>query len=195
MQLIGTVTRLQIQRDRLKEGKIPNRVYRTTPLMQVDTLKLTPRGVFGLQMDGAELIDVHHIDHPNSRNRKNANGLSFNFTSHYVAMQLRFGKHFRAGDAGENIMIAAMNAVPLAELGSHLIIENASTKQHTRLDNLMIAEPCAEFSYYCAKERITGERLKEVLKFLSFGMRGYYATFNGDENPIIHEGDRVYAVH
>ena len=71
MELIGTVVRLQVQRSRLKPGEKTQRVYDPAPLLEVDELQVTPRGVLG----PGGLLDVHHADHADTRNVKLRNGL------------------------------------------------------------------------------------------------------------------------
>jgi hypothetical protein len=99
MQLIGVIKQVQIQRDNLKLGQPPDRTYHTAPLLVVDALRLTDRGVLGQTDDGGSIIDVHHMDHPGSRNRDNANGISFNITGHYAHMRTHFGNHMLDGAA------------------------------------------------------------------------------------------------
>lgn len=195
MRLLGTIQHLQIQRDHMKTGKSPNRVYSTKTLLVVDALKMTPRGAFGMMMDGTEIIDVHHIDHPNSRNRGNDNGVSLNFTAHYEAMRGKYGDHIAYGDVGENILIGLNQVQTIDDLGKTVIIKDADDNTQVILDNLMIAVPCVEFSYYIANDRIGGSQVKEVLQFVGNGIRGYYSTLaKGQKDPIIHTGDRVYTV-
>lgn len=195
MRLLGTITRLQIQRDNLKTGTAPDRVFTTTPLLVVDALKLTPRGVFGQMMDGAEIIDVHHMDHPHSRNRGNENGISFNFTAHYDQIIKRFGKHISIGDAGENILIETTRSIEESDLGVRLAIKDPHSDRIIHLDGMRPAEPCVEFSYYVLNERAKGNIIKETLQFLDNGTRGFYATYTEKQkDPIIHVGDKVFAI-
>src|SRR6266487_3996123 len=72
MRTIGIVTRLQIQRDSLKRGEKPTRVYDPTPLLAIPALHVTPDGALGGTADGTWSVDVHHRDHPYT---KNADGL------------------------------------------------------------------------------------------------------------------------
>lgn len=174
---------------------MPNRIYTTEPLMTVDSLRLTPCGVFGMLMDGGEIIDVHHIDHPNSRNRGNENGVSLNFTAHYDKMRARFGNHILNGDAGENILVESENVVALDDLGVKIAIEDMTTGKFTHLTHVIAAPPCVEFSYYVLNKRENGAIIKETLQFLDDGTRGFYMTLGAEsEHSIIHTGDKVYAV-
>lgn len=196
MELLGTIKQVQIQRENLKLGETPNRVYHTDPLLVVDSLKLTSRGVLGVMMDGAEIIDVHHIDHPGSRNRGNENGLSMNFTAHYGRMRGQYGEHLAEGVAGENILVNFERIITMEELGTKLAIENADTKQLIYLERVRVAEPCVEFSHFVLQERAGGEKVKETLQFIGDGIRGFYmALADGQNNPTIQAGDRVYTLH
>ncbi|MGL4610400.1 MAG: hypothetical protein ACRCYY_12105 [Trueperaceae bacterium] len=84
MRVIGTIQRLQIQPETLKTKLEPPLGYNPEILLEVDMLKLTTKGFVGLKNE-QEILDVHHQEHPRSRNRKD-NDLSFNFISHYQKM-------------------------------------------------------------------------------------------------------------
>ena len=84
------IVRLQIQQEPLKRGEKPYRWYDPTPIRQVERLLVDERGATGLA-DGDKILDVHHVDHPRSRNHGRASGLSVGFTAHYGAMRARFG--------------------------------------------------------------------------------------------------------
>jgi hypothetical protein len=193
MRLIGTIKLLQIQREPLKIGDRPNRRYEPTPLLIVDQLRLTAEGVIGLTPDGMTLVDAHHVRHPASRNRNNANGISLNFSTHYDRMRRRFGYRFADGCAGENILIQSEIDFTEQELGTRMIIKNVASGGTLELHDLMVAAPCTEFSNYAAGRIITGEEMRETLEFLSDGTRGFYATLApGRDEPIIQIGDHVY---
>lgn len=195
MEQIGIVHYIQVQRDRLKVGEAPNRVYRTDPLLNVDLLRLTPHGIYGLLMDGSELIDVHHVDHPATRNNNNVNGVSFNFLSNYEAIQARFGGQAKLGCGGENILIQATRPVSAEEFQhKRLRIQAPDGDPVVDLDEIVVAAPCEPFSCYLAGERLSGAALKETLQFLNDGMRGYYATLQASDAVVISRGDLVYLV-
>ena len=88
MELLGTVARLQVQRSRLKPGPRGLRTYDPSPLLPVDELEVGPRGAVGHTADGP-VLDVHHADHPDSRNRRLANGLSLLPRAHADALRDR----------------------------------------------------------------------------------------------------------
>jgi hypothetical protein len=193
MRRLGQIIQVQIQREPLKQGE--PRVYDPAPLFVVDQLRLTPGGVFGLTADGLALIDVHHSDHPRSRNRSNANGLSFNFTTHYEQLRQRFGAHVYDGCAGENILIDSVDVVNNDNMGTRLAIRSASTGTLSHLGDILVAAPCAEFARYIARDDLHGQDLRETLAFLADGTRGFYATpTESRHQPHIQPGDEVYVV-
>ena len=195
MKLIGTIQQVQIQREPLKKGeKSPERFYDPAPIMVVDGLKLTKRGAFGLTADGDAIIDAHHMDHPQTRNRKNANGISFGFTNSYDRMQTNYGDHLAVGIAGENIIIKQADDFNMAELGTKLMIK--SNDAEIILEEVMVAPPCREFSCFVYGKVIDGETLRETLQYLSDGTRGFYATLclKQDGEPIIQAGDEVFMI-
>src|SRR5579864_7209684 len=99
---IGRIKQVQVQRSSLKLGESPNIYYDPTPLLIVARLLVTPYGAIGITGHGEEVIDIHHVHHPRTKNAKGILDLSIGFTSHYVAMRERFGDWFREGCAGEN---------------------------------------------------------------------------------------------
>src|SRR3954471_6610206 len=102
---MGTIVRLQVQESSLKVGTKPRR-YEPAPIRSVPALRISVAGVVGLVQNGQAIVDVHHHDHPASKNRGGKNGISLGFTTHYRAMRNQFGEHLPDGIAGENILIA-----------------------------------------------------------------------------------------
>ena len=191
MRKIGEIIQLQVQVDNLKQGDKNNRYYEPAGLRAVSALQLTPRGVVGLE-GGQELSDVHHADHPHSKNRALTNGISFNFTSHYTQMQQRFGAHLRNSIAGENILVATDEMFDESVFGGGVIIETKDGQQ-IQLTQISVAEPCAPFSTFALnlETRPPAELLKAALQFLDGGMRGFYCQRIG--SPImIQIGDSVF---
>lgn len=181
MRDIGRIKQVQIQRSSLKLGERPYRVYDPAPLMVVDSLLFNARGVIGLNADGARIIDVHHRDHPTSRNNGGVNGLSIGFTSHYRAMTDRYGDHVINGCAGENILVETEDQVELADLGARLVIRDSVTGESVYLTEIMVAAPCIEFCHYVHKANLqtaplVADAVKAGLQFLGNGMRGFYLT-------------------
>ena len=196
MQEIGKIKQVQVQLSSLKAGQKPNRYYDPTPLLVVEQLRLSARGVVGITADGNEIMDVHNADHPNSKNRED-NGVSLGFTSHYQSIRDSYGDHLWDGCAGENILIEAERIFTLPDLGSRVAIMSQTTGQFIYLSNLQVAAPCVEFSQFAANfgMPLAGEQLKAALQFLHEGRRGFYATVTGyseQNGAIIQAGDKVF---
>lgn len=193
MELIGTIVRLQVQRSSLKVGERPRRRYDPAPLLAVPTLTLTVGGTIGRTEDGEEIVDVHHRDHPASRNAGGENDVSVGCTSHYDAMRSRLGAHLADGLAGENILVRTDRVWHEAELAGGILVE-ADGGEWVRLDRVVVAEPCVEFSRYalCAPDdTATDGRVTETLRFLRDGTRGFYASYRGEPRAL-RVGDRVF---
>lgn len=195
MREIGQITLLQIQRSSLTVGKRLETYYDPTPLLVVNSLRLTPQGVFGRKEDGAEVMDLHHMEHPTSHNARGVNGVSFGFTSHYQSMREAYGDHLIDGSAGENILIEANGIVQLQDLGDRLAIQLQDTGTFVYLTALKVATPCVEFSQYAANhgKPLPADRLKAALQFLDKGRRGFYATVeDAPEEMVVQVGDKVF---
>jgi hypothetical protein len=185
---IGYIEQLQVQLDSLKKGDKPNRYYDPAALRVVPALRLTTKGVIGIT-EGQELLDVHHADHPYSKNRQTS-AISFNLSSHYARMQNRFGPHLETGCAGENILIATDEVVEWTALAGGLVIQTGDGSQG-RLARVKVAHPCLSFSAYALNlEQPPDQKLKETLQFLDGGTRGFYCDWEGAP-LIVRPGDRV----
>ncbi len=194
MQYIGRITQVQIQRSSLKAGERPQQYYDPSPLLVVSRLLLTRRGAIGIAFDGERIIDVHHSDHPVSRNR-GENDISLGFTSHYQAMRAKFGPHLFDGIAGENILVEAEGReYQLEELTGGVAIQDA-TGQFLYLKELEVAAPCVPFSQFAARDILSKQRLKETLQFLHYGRRGFYAKLAENQHEVeVQAGYSVYAL-
>src|SRR4051812_40755371 len=117
MQEIGLIKLVQLQRSSLKQGQRPQRYYDPAPLLVVDRLLLAPPGISAVSVNGEPIIDIHHADHPETKNSQGKNGISFGFTSHYRAMRECYGAHLPDGCAGENILIESDRVWSLDKLG------------------------------------------------------------------------------
>jgi hypothetical protein len=137
MELIGTVVRMQVQRSRLKPGLATTRVYDPGPLLEVRELDLSPRGVVG---DG--VLDVHHADHPDSRNVKLLNGVSVMTVSRYRVLREQYGAHLVDGMAGESLLLDTEH---LDDLSGALVLE---TDGGAIAFDSIPAPPCVEFSRF-----------------------------------------------
>jgi hypothetical protein len=189
---IGTVVRLQVQESSLKVGVKPRR-YDPAPLRSVPAISLSAAGVVGLAENGESIVDVHHRDHPSSKNRGGENGISLGFTGHYREMRQRFGQHLRDGIAGENILIEVDRQFQVEDLANGVVVEGADERP-LELRPVIVAAPCVEFSRYALKFP-DGARpdatVTEALRFLDAGMRGFYATYGG-EPAVVELGARVF---
>lgn len=169
MELIGTVVRLQVQRSRLKPGVGSERVYDPAPLLEVDALDVTPRGVVG----PGGVLDVHHADHPDTRNVKLRNGLSVMTRGRYDALRARYGDRLVDGIAGESLLLDAGD-----DLAGDLLLET-----ETGLLPLVgeVAAPCVEFSRFVLGRGLgdTGPEVLAAMKDLDGGARGFYLRTEG----------------
>lgn len=196
MQPIGQIKQVQIQRFGLKLGPKPQ-TYDPSPLQIVKALQLTNTGVIGIAADDTSYIDVHNSQHIKSRNRRDENDISFNFTSHYTKIQRSYGEHIYEGAAGENILIETERRYRLADFGEMLAIQSAQTSEIIYINRLSIATPCLEFSHFVLKNapEITGAQTKEALQFLNYGTRGFYALLPDMASPaLIQAGDMVFTL-
>ncbi|MCW2681073.1 MAG: hypothetical protein JWM62_2474 [Frankiales bacterium] len=172
MKVLGTVVRLQVQRSRLKPGPRGARVYDPSPLLEVSTLEVGPRGVVGW-VDGESHLDVHHADHSDSRNNQLRNGLSLLPGAHYDRMRSRFGEHLVDGVAGESLLLDTDG--PWTDLPDHLLLETVDGEP-LPLTGAAPAAPCVEFSRFCLRG---DEGLEQALEDLDGGTRGFYVTVGG----------------
>lgn len=176
MELIGTVVRLQVQRSRLKPGPATTRVYDPAPLLEVASLEVGPRGVVG---DG--VLDVHHADHPDSRNVKLRNGISVMTISRYRALRKTYGEHLVDGIAGESLLLDTEH---LDDLSGDLLLDGLEVVSAP-------APPCVEFSRFVLGRGAgdVGPEVLTTLKALDGGARGYYLQVSG--TATLHAGSRL----
>jgi hypothetical protein len=189
MRELGRIVLLQIQRDSLKTGEKPVRVYDPGPLLPVERLAVGPDGALAQAPDGSWLVDVHHRAHPHTKNEDGVHGLSLGFTSHYARMRERFGERITPGCAGENILVAVEHRVTLDDLTRGVALLDAAGRELVRLDVLQVSHPCRPFSGWALGKVVDSDVLKETLQFLDDGMRGYYCR--GVGSAIVSVGDRV----
>lgn len=189
MRELGQIVRLQIQRDSLKTGEKPTRVYDTRPLLSVERLAVGPDGALGQAPDGSWVVDVHHRAHPRTKNEDGAHGLSLGFTSHYGLMRDRFGDRITPGCAGENILVASEQRITVDELARGVVLLTASGQALAQLEVLQVAHPCKPFSGWALGGKVESDVLKETLQFLDGGTRGFYCQ--GLSSGILSIGDRL----
>lgn len=193
MGKIGIVEFVQIQRSPLKIHQESGRIFRPDPLLQVETLIINHDGIVGCDHSGAQITDVHHVHHPQSRYRGN-NKISFGFTQQYQRIQERFGDHIHLGDGGENIIVEALlEDVQTFDHQRTYYFKHGDT--HIMLANVLPAPPCREFSTYCLSQVPSAQQLKTTLQFLDGGTRGYYADLaQQDDVYHIQAGDELWVL-
>jgi hypothetical protein len=192
MREIGRIVRLQIQRSSLKTGNKPDRVYDPAPLLSVPRLAVGTDGALGSANDGSWVVDIHHRHHPSTKNEDGQHGISVGFTSHYEAMQKRFGGQIVVGCAGENIIAETTRRLAYDDVAAGLVVLDQDGRELARFAVLQVAHPCRPFTGWALGKRVESEVLKEHLQFLDAGMRGYYCSAEGP--GIISVGDRLVVV-
>jgi hypothetical protein len=192
MRPLGSLVRLQIQRNTLKTGVKPDRVYDPAPILAVDRLAVGPDGVLGAGPDGSWLVDVHHRAHPATKNEDGLHGVSVGFTAHYEAMQQRFGDRLTLGCAGENLIARVAAPLALADLAGGLAIVGPDGSERVRLRVLEVARPCRPFTGWALGGVVESQVLKESLQFLDEGMRGFYCV--GEGAGVVEVGDVLMAI-
>jgi hypothetical protein len=189
MRLLGTIVRLQYQRDHLKKPGPFGKQYDPVNIVPVEALEFTPDGVVSGPANDPH-YDVHHTNHPRSRNRGD-NGISFGFTGHYAAMRDRFGERLADGIAGENILIERTGIMKTSEFAGGLVVETIDGP--IGIGSIKVAAPCVEFSRFAMEypaDAAPDRRVTETLVFLNSGMRGFYASV--EATATFRVGDRVY---
>lgn len=191
MRDVGVIKFVQVQRSPMKIWTEEDRVYRTDPLQIVQQLRLMPEGIIGVVDDGSEVIDAHHADHPESRNR-GMNGISIGFTQNYGKIRGRFGDHIVDGAAAENIIVDATLDLAIFSSAQQCFIRSAASGQLIELQAVLPAPPCREFSIFCLQGSGNKDEIKSALQFLDHGMRGYYAKIDPTEEPVlVQAGDTL----
>src|SRR4051812_4996195 len=189
MRTIGRIVRLQIQRGSLKTGGKPIRRYDPTPLLAVPRLNVTPDGALGSPDGGDWIVDVHHRDHPFTKNEDGLHGISLGFTSHYDAMREHFGDKIAVGCAGENIIATSEQRFSYEDLVNGVAILSPAGQERVRLKILQVAHPCRPFTGWALGEQVEPEELKKHLQFLDNGMRGFYCV--GEGVGTVSVGDQI----
>ncbi len=181
MQKIGVISQLQVQRLRLKQGSGTAKRYDPAPIEMVTALVLTCEGVWGVGESGEHILDVHHVNHPDSRGRSH-NSLSIGFSGHYAHMRARFGPHMTLGCGGENVIVQADGLLTAADLGTRLVIHSEAQGTLIALRDVMVAAPCEAFSRYALQDTApAAAALKTTLQALDHGVRGFYATLDDSQ--------------
>jgi hypothetical protein len=194
---LGRVKLTQLQPNGLILETPSGYIYDASRRVVVDQLLITPLGIEATTPEGEQVLDIHHIDHPDKA-YDDDDLVCIGFTSHYAAMRSRFGEHMVDGIAGENIIIDCEQEIWPEDLGEQIAIENQETGVLTLLDMVSFAAPCDEFSHFAAKSqnsRLPAEELKATLQFLGNGRRGYLLVMSkGQEPATVQPGDKVFVV-
>lgn len=197
IQELGSVKLTQLQPSGLIIKTPSGYFYDASRLVEVDSLTITPLGIEATTPDGEQVLDIHHISHPDKA-YDDDDLVCIGFTSHYDAMRQRFGDHMVYGIAGENIIIEYDQEVWSEDLGERIGIQNPDTGDWVLLDLLSYAEPCSEFSHFSAQsqdQKLPADQLKSTLQFLGKGRRGFLLILSpGQTKVIVRPGDKVYAV-
>lgn len=175
-----TIVRLQIQVDPLKIGKAPNRYYDPAALQSVPQLALSPDGSFGVTESGERIIDVHHREHPATRDAKGRAGVTVMGTGDYAVLRERFGEHLVDGIAGESILVDAPEGLAGRDLPPTATLQLATG--NLVLHDVRVADPCIEFTRFCLRRDPFDEvdqALRDTLESLGGGARGYRAIASG----------------
>lgn len=184
---VGTVVRLQVQRSRLKPGPAVSRVYDPSPLLEVEALEIDARGCVGL-LGGSRFLDVHHADHPDTRNNGLANGLSMLPSTAYSLLRQRYGEHLATGVVGESVLLEMTGDWPSVDL----LLETDG--EPLLLTDVRPAAPCVEFTRFCLQRPVgpVDEGVRQAMSQLDGGARGYYARVTG--HGIVTHGAAIRAV-
>ncbi len=149
-----------------------------------------PRGVHGLPGDGTRVLDVHHMDHPSTRDARGRAGLSVLTRSDYDRLRARFGSHLVDGCAGEVLLIDGVRPLD----GEDLYVETTAGGA-VRLTDVRVAKPCLQFTRFCLRlppEAPVDARVQDAMRFLDGGARGFRARGTGDPAEVA-VGARMWA--
>lgn len=179
MSVVGTVVRLQVQRAPLKPGPPGERVYDPSPLLEVPSLEVGPRGARGLLPDGP-VLDAHHADHPRSRNVRLVNGLSVLPRAHYAQLRARYGPRVVDGSAGESLLLDTPGPLTEDDLRGALLLDTVDGGP-LPLELVSAAPPCVEFSRWVLGRGLgeVDDEVKETMAWLGEGRRGFYLRVLG----------------
>jgi len=168
------IVRLQVQRVPVKPGRAPLRRYEPAAIVSVSSIHAGPRGVQGVTADGQTVLDVHHQDHPHSRDRRGKAGILFMGTGDYEALRERYGDQLVDGIAGETILLAAPDGFAGRRLPKKITV--TTTAGPLELHAVRPADPCVEFSRFCLRQDPSAEvddAVRKALIDLDGGARGY----------------------
>lgn len=185
--MLHQIVRLQVQTEPLKQGEKPHRWYDPSFIQRVDRLHVDADGATG-EFDERDVLDVHSVTHPRSRNHGRASGLSIGFTSHYQVMRQQFGAHVTDGIAGENVLVAVDGRITFERLAGAAL---RTAHGDVAFAEVEVAEPCVEFSRLVlgVKPDDRSVSMREPLQQLRGGVRGFYVAL---AQPVdLTEDDRL----
>ena len=158
--------------------------------MSVPRLLAGPSGVRGVTADGETLLDVHHQNHPQCRDRRGNAGILFMGTGDYVALRERYGDHLVDGIAAETVLLDAPGGFAGRTLPRTVTINAAAGP--LMLEGVRAADPCVEFSRFCLLQEpssVVGDDVRSTMVLLDGGARGYRSSAAGE--GVIELGDTV----
>ncbi|MEP6561710.1 MAG: hypothetical protein ABJD68_11655 [Nakamurella sp.] len=184
------IVRLQVQNGPVKIGRAPLRSYEPAVIIPVASINAGPRGVQGVTSDGELILDVHHQDHPQSRDRRGRAGILFIGTGDYDSLRGRYGDHLVDGIAGETILLDAPDGLAGKALPTTVVV--STTAGPVELRAVRAADPCVEFSRFCLLQDVSPEvddAVRKTLIELDGGARGYRSVASAEGS--ISVGDVV----
>lgn len=192
-ELLGTVARLQVQREALKRGTAPRRWYEPANIVAVPAVRVGADGAVGLTAEGDEVVDVHNVRHPRCRDPRGTRGVSVMAGADYDHLRAWHGDHVTDGVAGETITLTGGPPLRGRDLGAGLVVETSDGT--VPLVEVRPATPCVEFArFVLQRPRGAGvdETVLATLETLDHGARGFVCAAGADATIAV--GDRVYLV-
>ena len=186
------IVRLQVQRGPVKVGKAPLRWYEPAAIAAVTTLLAEPRGVRGVTAEGEVVLDVHHRDHPESRDRKGKAGILFMGSGDYVALRERYGDHVVDGIAGETVLLDAPDGLAGGGLPATVTVLTAGGPLD--LHGVRTAAPCIELSRFCLRQDVSAvvdDAVRKTMLDLDGGARGYRSIASGTGTIAVGDVVRI----
>ncbi len=184
------IVRLQVQRYPMKVGRAPLRYYEPAALVSVERLLAGPSGVRGITADGDQVLDVHHQNHPQCRDRRGNAGILFMGTGDYVALRERYGEHLVDGIAAETVLLDAPEGFAGRTLPRTATVNTADGP--LILKGVRVADPCVEFSRFCLRQEPSpgvDDDVRSAMVLLDGGARGYRSSAVAE--GVVAVGDTV----
>lgn len=187
---VGLVVLLQIQKQKLNVVTREGKVYRTTSLIAVESLKVGRAGVIA-EVDGGWVLDRHHSGHPAEAHEHRPHRiLSIGFTRHYKLIESEFG-WAPLGAAGENIVVDTEERLYHEDVSKGFVIRTSGGE--LELDPPDVLNPCVPFSKFLLRGPGAPARgVVRAQRFLRDGMRGYsMGTSRVPDYATVQKGDLV----